>query len=206
MQVSILYNNQNHEFKLPKDANAGVLMDEITKKFEIPREKQKIICRGKSLNIPDPLSEGMKIFLLASVAPKIKASKPETSTVRNVLYKPQIIDTLREPQHRGIINAGLPEGFIATSQFETAVLPKVPFIVKNTEGVRTTISFESDALFSVADDGKTERIYTSSIKAMKLIPIDQYPGYMALGMMTENGNRWFYFVPSQYQKLIRAIL
>lgn len=207
MQVLLRFNNQNHEFNIPKDANLEVLQDEITKKLEIPKERQKIVLRGKPLNTNDVLTQGMKLLLMASASPGFKSNTSiNQPRMPNMRYKPQIIDTLKEPQHRFIINKGLPEGFLPTSQYETAVLPKVPFVVKNTEGLRTTLSFESDAIFSQASDGSTERIFCSNIKAMSLIPIDTYPGYLALGMMTNEGNRWFYFIPQQYQKLIRAIL
>ena len=208
MDVQIRFKNETHDFQLPKDATLGLLMNEINSKLQIPQDQQKIICKGKPLKSPtDQLINGMKLLLMATTpafTSKVTNNPPRSGF--NSFYRPQIIDNLKEPYHVLVTNKGLPEGYTPTSQFQQSVFPNSPIIIRNMKGQKATLAFESDALFSTSDDGSIERIFFSNITASKLIEIPTHHGYYALGLMTNTGNKWFYFIPNQITQLINRTL
>ena len=206
MQVYLRFKNETHDFKLPKNANVAILMEQINKELMIPPEKQKLIYRGRPLKSPtDELSDGMKLLLTAMASPIITAA--ENKQIRSsFMFRPQIIDTLKERYHLDVIEKGLPEGVTKTSQYQQSIFPASPLFVRNSKGERATLAFESDALFSVDDSSNAERIFISDILNFSLIQIQSNPGYYALGLMTKKGNKWFYFIPNQFTQLIKAAL
>jgi len=206
MQVYLRFKNETHDFKLPKNANVGLLMEQINKELEIPPEKQKIIYRGRPLKSPtDELSDGMKLLLTAITGPVLNAA--ENKQIRpNFMFRPQIIDTLKERYHLDVIEKGLPEGATKDSQYQQSIFPSTPLFVRNSKGERASLAFESDALFSVDDSSNAERIFFSDVLSSSVIQIPSNPGYYALGLMTKKGNKWFYFIPNQFTQLVKATL
>ena len=208
MQVSLRFKNETHQFQLPLAAKLALLMNEVNEKLSIPPEKQKIIFKGKPLQSTEELNDGMKLLLMAQTSPALTSNSSANNRLprMNLYFTHQIIDTLRESYHVTVINMGLPQDYTKTSQYQQSVFPNSPIYIRNMDGERATLAFESDALFSVSDSGKAERIFLSDILCNSMIEIPTHPGYYALGLMTRNGNKWFYFVPNQFKDLISKTL
>lgn len=208
MNVQLRYQNQNHDFQFENGATLASLMTAITSKFQIPAESQKIIFRGKSLTNVEPLVNGMKLLLMVSGTPPVLNSNTQVATPRKFSsFVPTVIDTLRESNHKEILALGLPEGYIKPSKYSTSVLPSVPFYVRETSGKRSILSIETDALFLQNDDGTVERIFfTEIIKSAQIVIPDTNGEFIAIGLITKQGNRWIYWIPNQYCNLFKVIL
>lgn len=205
MEVSIRFNRETHKIQLPADATLEILMQHISELLNIPPENQKLVCAGKTLKSPtEAISNGMKLMLMESKPPPVMQA--EKTVHRPNIFRPQIIDSLKEPYHKEIINMGLPDGAMASSKYPVNFFPQEPLFIRVTNGDRAQLSFESDAIFTITDKGESERIFFSSIYCTNFIQIDTCSGYGALGISTKNGNRWFYFIPSQFNNLIRGII
>ena len=203
-----MFKNQFHQFQFDAGATLASLMSEIASKLNVPVESQKIICKGKSLTAPmEPLVDGMKLLLMATSAPPVMNTNPPPANTRKYsLFVPTIIDTLKEPYHQEIIKLGPPEGYIKPNKFQTTVLPQQLMYVREGTGKRSILSFESDALFLQNDDGTVERIFFTEIVKTAVLTIPDSDGnFVALGMITKSGNKWIYFIASQYTNLIKSL-
>ena len=109
--------------------------------------------------------------------------------------------------HAEIIAKGIPENAEKPYKGQTTVLPKTPFIVYNTEGIRSKLTFESDAIWMESDDNKQERIFFSDIRGNVIQEMPKYEkSYVALCLSTTYGKRWYYFIPAQYTQLLSGIM
>ena len=218
MQVQIRFNNETHDFKLPNNANLGSLMEIISKELLIPPEKQKIIMKGKPLNIPTtPLINGSKLLLMSNSNQKesipLNPITPIQNNTNNSFgfsfytgFTPSFTDTLLEPQHQKIISKGIPKGVSTSHQFQTSVLPKTPLTLIDSNEKLVNLSIESDALFFQYENGDMDRIFFSEINHSISITIPSIPNYFSLGILQKNNKRWFYFLPNQYLHLFRSLL
>ena len=207
MEVVVSFKNKKFTIKLEEGATVGALNKEIEKEFKIKPENQKIICRGKPLKNPeDPIQGGMKLLLMEQAGPVIVTNKSTTTSRPYSLFKPTIIDTLKETYHQKIIQTGPPEGFTKPCQFQSQILPPTPLYVKNTEGKRCVMSVESDAICLISDDVQVERIFFTDITRASTIPIPANNGFVALGIITKAGNKWIYFIPQQFQNILKSLL
>lgn len=225
MKVSIRFKNENHEISLPQNAKLYSLTDELTRRFNIPVENQKIIWKGKPMTVPmEPLVDGMKLMLIVVDNQVLQKEKNpflalfghSSKTVKQpnrprpvastAAPKNVIRDTLRETSHALITNKGLPTGFTPTSTKIQEMMPEKPLFIRNSKGNRATFSFDDHAIVSVDDNGAVEKIPIPLISDAVALPIKTHPGYFALGVKIDATAKWFYFIPSQYQTLIMVLL
>ena len=208
MDVQIGFKNKRNTFHFDEEApTLQVLMLEIEKQLGVKTANQKIICRGKPMKNPEEvLQKGMKLLLTEEQAPLVVTSKAAPPSRTYSLFKPQIIDNLKEQYHQNIIQMGPPEGFTKPIQFQASVLPQTPIYVRNGTGKRCAMSIESDAICMITDDFQVERIFFSDITRASAIAIPNFEGFVALGIITKPANKWIYFIPQQFQNILRSLL
>ena len=214
MDVQIGFKNKRNTIHFDEEApTLHMLMLEIEKQMGVKTQNQKIICRGKPLKDPEVvLQKGMKLLLTEEQGPLVVTNKSTTPSRTYSFFKPQIIDTLKEQYHQNVIQMGPPDGFTKPIQFQASVLPQTPIYVRNGQGTtppqgsRCALSFESDALCLITDDLQVERIFISDITRATSLPIPNYDGFLALGIITKQGNKWIYFIPQQFQQILRSLL
>ena len=214
MDVQIRFKNNRNTIHFDEEApTLQMLMLEIEKQMGVKTKNQKIICRGKPLKDPEEvLQKGMRLLLTEETGPLVVQNKSATPSRAYSSFKPQIIDTLKEQYHQNIIQMGPPEGFTKPIQFQASVLPQTPIYVRNGQGTklpqgsRCVLSFESDALCLITDDLQVERIFTSDITNGTALPIPNYEGFLALGIITRQGNKWIFFIPQQFQQILKTLI
>ena len=211
MKLLIRYNRETVSIEVPADAKVSQLNDAISESLSIPPQKQKLICLGKNLNNPDEslstykIKDGSKLLLMQTET-LAKPDTPKPPPRSQWCQAPQP-EFLKAAPHIDIINKGVPANCEKPYQSQMTLLPKTPFVVYNTEGVISKLSFESDAVWTEAEDGKQERIFFTDLRSSL---IQEIPGheheYNALCLITKYGKRWFYYIPNQYQSLLSKIL
>lgn len=188
-------------------------MAEIEKKLGIHPEKQKIIFKGHTLNTPQTtLSEygiknGARLLLVAS-SESVKKDNQQRSAKTNSKSKAAKHDHSKKVLKQAIIDKGPPEGCIEGNRTQVGVFPKEPFIVYDTNGIVARMSIESDAIWIEAENDQKERIFTSDEPTHpEILDIPGYEDqYFALKMITEHGQRVFYFLPKQYYEMFKQLL
>lgn len=211
MEVQAKYCTQTKSVEIPEDATIRDLMVGIQSLFEIEPERQKLTFKGKNITLSDDPVSKYKIVnkarilvSLQSVTESTPASQPPTRTRGRTQLTPEF---LTSSPHADIIAHGPPPNAEKPYQTQMAILPKTPFIVYNTEGIVSKLSFESDAIWMEADDGKQERIFFSDIKGLLVQEMPKYEkSYVALCLATSYGKRWYYFIPGQYTVLLNKLL
>lgn len=209
MNVDIRFNNSITTIKLKRGASVNSIMSQIHKEMGILPSEQRLIYRGRALTETSPLqgiTSGAKILLLKKTAqssdekkrPASKRGKP-ASPANTILDKT-------------IISRGPPPGCRGAEKLSAHQLPKDPFIVYDTRGTVSKLSFESDNSIFIVNDRDKERIFmhkvTSGLEDGSLF--QDLPGpynnqYVALVFVIEASPRVFYFIPKQYQTIIQDL-
>ena len=212
MQLIIRFKGNTAKIELPDDSKVSQLMEKISQELSVSAENQKIICTGKNITDPDALlssynlKNGSKILLMEkSKMETTKTPNPPPTRTSFFTQQPQP-EFLNSPPHDKIIAQGVPENCEKPFPSQMMVLPKTPFIVYNTEGKLSKLSFESDAIWVESNDEKQERIFYSDVKTYLVQEIPGYENkYVGLCLHTKYGKRWYYFIPNQYVAIMKKV-
>lgn len=121
-------------------------------------------------------------------------------------FKPEI--WADEPQHKKIIDAGVPEGAwpgIPDKQVplvdDQTYIPAIHMSMKTK--VRLTFKPEIQQLW-IGSAASTKKVSYGSISSIKAQVIPDNPGYSILKVqLGASGSLWMYFIPSQYVSAIK---
>lgn len=216
MKLIIRYNRQTVPLDLPDDSKVSDLMESIKENLDLSQDKQKIIFSGKTLSDSASLlssykiGDGSKLLLMAkSGTVAVKAPAPMRQGIYTAALQPEFMNSA---PHNKIIAQGVPDEAEKPFPSQMMVLPKTPFVVYNTEGKLSKLSFESDAMWIETEEAekkeqREERIFYTDVKTHLLQEIPNYENkYVGLCLSTKYGKRWYYFIPNQYVSLIRKVL
>lgn len=208
MNVDIRFNNSITTIKLKGTASVKSIMNQIHKEMGILPSEQRLIYRGRDLSTSDlqGMTSGAKILLLKRSAQSSDEKKrPASKRGRPASPANTILD-------KTIISRGPPPGCRGAEKLSAHQLPKDPFIVYDTRGTVSKLSFESDNSIFIVNDRDNERIFmhkvTSGLEDGSLF--QDLPGpynnqYVALVFVIEATPRVFYFIPKQYQTIIQDL-
>ena len=217
MKLVIRFNRQMIPLEVPDDSKVSDLMESIQGNLSLNPDKQKIIFGGKTLNDSNSLLSSYKIIngskLLLMEKSGVVNAKPAAPTRHNFPYTTTLQpEFMNSTPHNKIIAQGVPAKAEKSFPSQMMALPKTPFIVYNTEGKLSKLSFESDAIWIETEEAenkeqKEERIFYSDIKTHLLQELPNYENqYVGLCLSTKYGKRWYYFIPNQYVSLLRKVL
>lgn len=211
MRIQIRFNDTTNAIELEDDATVQQLMDKVHESLEVEPEKQKFIFRGKVLSSPEDALSKLGITNNAKLLLTVQASQPATTAHPQGPAKARCNQAAREflttAPHSAIISKGPPPNCGKPYHSQMTVLPKSPFVVYNTEGVVSKLSFESDAVWIESEDGAKERIFFTDIRSNVVQEIPRYEkDYVALCLVTAHGKRWFYFIPGQYSQILPKVI
>ena len=213
MRLQIRFKGASRTIEVPDDATVLQLMEQTKMELDVAIDQQKFIFRGKQLDKQDEPLAGLGVTNNARLLLTIQEHEsapvsppPRTNQSRAYYNQPQTEFLTIEP-HKAIISKGPPPNCEKPYHSQMSVLPKVPFVVYNTEGVLSRLSFESDAVWIESDDGTKERIFFTDIRSNVVQEIPKYEkDYVALCLLTRYGKRWFYFIPNQYSQLLPKVI
>jgi hypothetical protein len=213
MELQLRFQSQTHSIRVPSDVPLSHLMQEICSQLSILPENQKIIYRGKPLDIPSmnlsefSVSNGSKLLLYSSQNLQHNTAS-QNSKHFNSRYRSQALnDSMEHEPHISVIKKGKPPKCIISTSGQTNALPPEGFIVYNKLGIVCKLFLETDALFVEGEDGTTDRIFFSDVSNYGVISLPKPNNtYFSYGVQTSRGMSWFYFIPNQYKEYFQRLL
>jgi hypothetical protein len=206
MHLHLRYNTSTHDIELPDDATVRQLQAEILRRLAIPPVDQKLIFRGKPIQLQGDLLSSLKIGNGAKIM-LVAAGKPVR--VPSPSRPPLDLDIL--PQyacriHDSILALGPPTGAISGCMgASTSTLPNSPLIVRTANGL-AEFSLETDGLFLKYATGSPDRIFFTDLAAVGSVPIGN-GAYSVIAVQTKLETiTWIAFVPAQYTGAIISAL
>jgi hypothetical protein len=218
VELKVIFNKQPLPIRIALNKTIGHLKKMVESLTGVSPALQKVVVRG----IPSDetalstlgLIQGSKVLVIGTKLDEVlKMSKPVVTDAKEKeeAKKKAEQNWSEMPQHRKIIDKGVPENAMGGILGEREPLPSLPLhgmVSSKGSKVRLTFKLASDELW-IGTKERTDKVPIQSIRSVVSQPITGFEHYhiMAIQLGTTEASRFYvYWVPAQYVDAIKEVL
>ncbi|CAG7786541.1 unnamed protein product [Allacma fusca] len=218
VELKVIFNKQPLPIRIALNKTIGNLKKMVESLTGVSPALQKVVVRG----IPSDdtalstlgLSQGSKVLVIGTKLDEVlKMSKPVVTDLKEKEEAKKKADQnwSQLPQHRKIIDKGVPENAMGGILNEREPLPSLPLhgmVSSKGSKVRLTFKLANDELW-IGTKERTDKVPIQSIRNVVSQPITGFEHYHIMAIQlgpTEASRFYVYWVPAQYVDAIKEVL